>query len=144
MQCWRLERGGQTIFGFADLVPMRAHVPFPWIMGYDLYPVETLEAKKALVAASCSRRLALFLLSRSGRAALCSWSGQERRSFVASSLLSRVGSQRTVYDEMTSHSANRNHRRQRALPDAGADGRRGGQSRHSFWPSVRCVHRRHS
>ena len=49
MQCWRLERGGQTIFGFADLVPMRAHVSFPWIMGYDLYPVETLEAKKKLL-----------------------------------------------------------------------------------------------
>jgi glyoxylase-like metal-dependent hydrolase (beta-lactamase superfamily II) len=49
MQCWRLNRGGQTLFGFADLVPMRAHVPFAWIMGYDLYPVETLEAKKKLL-----------------------------------------------------------------------------------------------
>jgi glyoxylase-like metal-dependent hydrolase (beta-lactamase superfamily II) len=46
MQCWRLERDGKTIFGFADLVPMRAHVRLPWIMGYDLYPIETLEAKK--------------------------------------------------------------------------------------------------
>jgi glyoxylase-like metal-dependent hydrolase (beta-lactamase superfamily II) len=43
MQCWRLDKGGRTVFGFADLVPMRAHVPFAWIMGYDLYPVETLE-----------------------------------------------------------------------------------------------------
>jgi glyoxylase-like metal-dependent hydrolase (beta-lactamase superfamily II) len=49
MQCWRLERSGQTLFGFADLVPMRAHVPPAWIMGYDLYPVETLEAKKRLL-----------------------------------------------------------------------------------------------
>jgi len=49
MQCWRLNRGGKTLFGFADLVPMRAHVRFPWIMGYDLYPVETLEAKKRLI-----------------------------------------------------------------------------------------------
>jgi glyoxylase-like metal-dependent hydrolase (beta-lactamase superfamily II) len=49
MQCWRLSRDGQTIFGFADLVPTRAHVSFPWIMGYDLYPVETLEAKKKLL-----------------------------------------------------------------------------------------------
>jgi len=49
MQCWRLDRGGQTLFGFADLVPTRAHVPFAWIMGYDLYPVETLEAKKKLL-----------------------------------------------------------------------------------------------
>ncbi|HEX6046111.1 MAG TPA: MBL fold metallo-hydrolase [Pyrinomonadaceae bacterium] len=49
MQCWQLHRDGKTIFGFADLVPMRAHVRFPWIMGYDLYPVETLEAKKRLI-----------------------------------------------------------------------------------------------
>lgn len=49
MQCWRLEREAQTLFGFADLVPMRAHVPFAWIMGYDLYPVETLEVKKKLL-----------------------------------------------------------------------------------------------
>jgi len=49
MQCWRLDRGGKTVFGFADLVPMRPHVQLPWIMGYDLYPLETLEAKKALL-----------------------------------------------------------------------------------------------
>jgi glyoxylase-like metal-dependent hydrolase (beta-lactamase superfamily II) len=49
MQCWRLDRDGRTLFGFADLVPMRAHVPLSWIMGYDLYPLETLEAKKKLL-----------------------------------------------------------------------------------------------
>jgi len=49
MQCWRLVRQGQTLFGFADLVPMRAHVQLPWIMGYDLFPVETLEAKRRLL-----------------------------------------------------------------------------------------------
>jgi glyoxylase-like metal-dependent hydrolase (beta-lactamase superfamily II) len=49
MQCWRLQSGEQTMFGFADLVPMRAHVAYPWIMGYDLFPVETLEAKKKLL-----------------------------------------------------------------------------------------------
>jgi len=49
MQCPRLKQGTETLFGFADLVPMRAHVPFAWIMGFDLYPVETLEAKKKLL-----------------------------------------------------------------------------------------------
>ena len=49
MQCWRLNEAGQTLFGFADLVPMRAHVPYAWIMGYDLYPAETLEVKKKLL-----------------------------------------------------------------------------------------------
>jgi glyoxylase-like metal-dependent hydrolase (beta-lactamase superfamily II) len=61
MQCARLTRGGQTLFGFADLVPTRAHVPLPWIMGYDLYPVETLEAKKRLLPQAARERwLCLF------------------------------------------------------------------------------------
>jgi glyoxylase-like metal-dependent hydrolase (beta-lactamase superfamily II) len=49
MQCWRLQQNGKTLFGFADLVPMRAHVALAWVMGYDLYPVETVEAKKELL-----------------------------------------------------------------------------------------------
>jgi glyoxylase-like metal-dependent hydrolase (beta-lactamase superfamily II) len=56
MQCWRLDKGGHTLFGFADLVPMRAHVPFAWIMGYDLYPVETLEVKKRLLPQAARER----------------------------------------------------------------------------------------
>lgn len=49
MQCMRLERGGRTLYSFVDIVPTRAHVPYAWIMSYDLYPVETLEAKKRLL-----------------------------------------------------------------------------------------------
>ena len=49
MQTIRLNRGGQTLYSFADLIPTRHHLPFAWIMGYDLYPVETLEAKKRLL-----------------------------------------------------------------------------------------------
>lgn len=49
MQCVRLARGGRTLYGFADLVPTRAHVPLAWVMGYDLYPVETVEAKRLLL-----------------------------------------------------------------------------------------------
>jgi glyoxylase-like metal-dependent hydrolase (beta-lactamase superfamily II) len=46
MQCVKLTGGGQTAFLFADLVPTTAHLPLPWIMGYDLYPMTTLENKK--------------------------------------------------------------------------------------------------
>ena len=49
MQCSRLEGDGKTLFAFADLIPTRAHVPFAWVMGYDLYPLETVEAKKKLL-----------------------------------------------------------------------------------------------
>jgi glyoxylase-like metal-dependent hydrolase (beta-lactamase superfamily II) len=49
MQCVRLNRDGLTLYSFADLIPTTAHLPLPWIMGYDLYPVETLEAKRKLI-----------------------------------------------------------------------------------------------
>jgi glyoxylase-like metal-dependent hydrolase (beta-lactamase superfamily II) len=46
MQCVKLSGGGKSAFFFADLVPTAAHLPLPWIMGYDLYPMTTLENKK--------------------------------------------------------------------------------------------------
>jgi glyoxylase-like metal-dependent hydrolase (beta-lactamase superfamily II) len=49
MQTVSLRRGGETLYGFADLIPTRAHLPLAWIMGYDLFPTETLEAKKRLL-----------------------------------------------------------------------------------------------
>ncbi len=36
MQMFCLRRGGKTLYGFADLVPTRHHLPLAWIMGYDL------------------------------------------------------------------------------------------------------------
>ena len=49
MQVFQLRRGDQTLFGFADLIPTRAHLPLAWIMGYDLFPTETLTAKRNLL-----------------------------------------------------------------------------------------------
>jgi glyoxylase-like metal-dependent hydrolase (beta-lactamase superfamily II) len=49
MMCVRLTGGGKTVFFFADLVPTAAHVPYPWIMGYDLYPLTTLENKQKYI-----------------------------------------------------------------------------------------------
>jgi Zn-dependent hydrolases, including glyoxylases len=49
MQTWRLVRGGETLYGFADLIPTRHHLALPWIMGYDLYPTETLKFKKRIL-----------------------------------------------------------------------------------------------
>jgi glyoxylase-like metal-dependent hydrolase (beta-lactamase superfamily II) len=46
MQCVKLTGGDQTAFFFADLVPTTAHLALPWIMGFDLYPMTTLENKK--------------------------------------------------------------------------------------------------
>ncbi len=46
---------------WADLVPTAAHVPYPWIMGYDLYPLTTLENKKLwLPKAAAGNWLCIF------------------------------------------------------------------------------------
>jgi glyoxylase-like metal-dependent hydrolase (beta-lactamase superfamily II) len=42
-----LVKGGKkSVLFAADLIPTSAHVPIPWIMSYDLYPMTTLEEKK--------------------------------------------------------------------------------------------------
>ena len=41
-----LESEGERAFYPADLVPTSAHLPLPWIMGYDVEPLVTLETKR--------------------------------------------------------------------------------------------------
>ena len=38
--------GGKTLMLVADLIPTRHHLPLPWIIAYDLYPLTTLETKR--------------------------------------------------------------------------------------------------
>ena len=45
-----LTSGGESVFYPADLVPTSAHLPLPWIMGYDVEPLVTLESKRRLLA----------------------------------------------------------------------------------------------
>ena len=45
-----IESGGETAVFVGDLFPTTAHLPLPWIMGYDLEPLRTLESKRALLA----------------------------------------------------------------------------------------------
>jgi glyoxylase-like metal-dependent hydrolase (beta-lactamase superfamily II) len=44
-----LESGGRTAVFTADLMPTTAHVDEAWIMGYDLYPMDTLAFKRTFV-----------------------------------------------------------------------------------------------
>lgn len=43
-----LESEGETAVFLGDVCPTAAHVPLPWIMGYDVEPLVTLETKRAL------------------------------------------------------------------------------------------------
>ena len=45
-----VQDGGETAAFIADLIPTTAHLPLPWIMGYDLEPLRTLESKRRLLA----------------------------------------------------------------------------------------------
>lgn len=40
---------GRRVVFLGDLVPTTHHLPYPWIMAYDLYPVTTLETKQRLL-----------------------------------------------------------------------------------------------
>jgi glyoxylase-like metal-dependent hydrolase (beta-lactamase superfamily II) len=44
-QVVKIDSQGTTGLYLADLVPTAAHLPEAWIMGYDLYPMDTLAAK---------------------------------------------------------------------------------------------------
>jgi glyoxylase-like metal-dependent hydrolase (beta-lactamase superfamily II) len=41
-----IESKGEKAIYFGDIVPTSYHVPLPYIMGYDTYPMETLEIRK--------------------------------------------------------------------------------------------------
>ena len=44
-----LESDGAKVFYPADLTPTSAHLPLPWIMGYDVEPLRTLETKRHIL-----------------------------------------------------------------------------------------------
>jgi methylmalonyl-CoA epimerase len=44
-----IESDGQTAIFCADLIPTTAHIDDAWIMGYDLFPMETLAVKKRVI-----------------------------------------------------------------------------------------------
>ena len=56
-----LESGGKTAVFVADLIPTTAHLQDPWVMGYDLFPMETMAFKKRFIREAIEREyLVLF------------------------------------------------------------------------------------
>lgn len=61
LQCVKITSQGQTLCCPSDLIPTSHHVRFAWVMAYDLFPMETLENKKKVVAqAAAEHWLMLF------------------------------------------------------------------------------------
>jgi glyoxylase-like metal-dependent hydrolase (beta-lactamase superfamily II) len=46
MQAIIVRSGGKTACYISDLIPTSAHIEVNWVMGFDLYPLETIESRK--------------------------------------------------------------------------------------------------
>jgi glyoxylase-like metal-dependent hydrolase (beta-lactamase superfamily II) len=51
---------GNTIAFMADLIPSVAHIPIPYIMGYDMRPLETLKEKDLILNKAVNNNWSLF------------------------------------------------------------------------------------
>jgi methylmalonyl-CoA epimerase len=55
-----IESGGKTAVFTADMYPTSVHVPDPWLMGYDLYPMDTLGFKRTFAREAIEKEYLLF------------------------------------------------------------------------------------
>jgi glyoxylase-like metal-dependent hydrolase (beta-lactamase superfamily II) len=49
MACVHMESQGARACFISDLVPTHAHLPYPWVMSFDSYPLETLASRHKLL-----------------------------------------------------------------------------------------------
>jgi methylmalonyl-CoA epimerase len=76
-----IESAGKTAVFVADLIPTVAHLPDAWIMGYDLFPMETLAFKKRFIREAIEREY-LILFEHDPRVAAGYIREQEGKRFV--------------------------------------------------------------
>ncbi|MEO7445153.1 MAG: MBL fold metallo-hydrolase [Ferruginibacter sp.] len=51
---------GKTLLYMADLLPSVAHIPLPYVMAYDMFPLTTLQEKKSFLEESVENDTILF------------------------------------------------------------------------------------
>jgi len=51
----------KTIVYMADLLPSVGHIPLPYVMAYDMFPLQTLKEKKAFLAEAATNNYILYL-----------------------------------------------------------------------------------
>jgi glyoxylase-like metal-dependent hydrolase (beta-lactamase superfamily II) len=56
MQAILLQDGGQTACYISDLIPTSAHLDPNWVMGFDLYPLETIRSRQQYYAQALAER----------------------------------------------------------------------------------------
>ncbi|HEV8534792.1 MAG TPA: MBL fold metallo-hydrolase [Candidatus Limnocylindria bacterium] len=55
-QTVRVSDRGETLFFSSDFMPDRHHMPLPWIPAFDLFPLDTLAAKKLILKRAIDER----------------------------------------------------------------------------------------
>jgi glyoxylase-like metal-dependent hydrolase (beta-lactamase superfamily II) len=56
----QIEYKGKTIVYMADLLPSAGHIPIPYVMAYDMYPLYTLDEKKSFLKEAVENNYILF------------------------------------------------------------------------------------
>jgi len=56
----QIQYKGKTIVFMADLLPSAGHIPLPYIMGYDMFPLTTLQEKKSFLKDAVENEYILY------------------------------------------------------------------------------------
>lgn len=56
----QINYNGRTILFCADLIPSAAHISMPWVMAYDMRPLDTLAEKKKILREAATNEWILF------------------------------------------------------------------------------------
>ena len=51
----------RTLVYGADLLPTHAHVPIPWVMGYDMFPLQTLQEKDPFLKEASKNKWYIYM-----------------------------------------------------------------------------------
>ena len=57
----QIQYKGNTIIYAADLLPSTGHIPLPYVMAYDMFPLQTLKEKKAFLEEAAAKKYILYL-----------------------------------------------------------------------------------
>ena len=56
----KINYNGRTVVYMADLLPSAAHIPLPYVMSYDMFPLTTLNEKQAFLTEAVENDYVLF------------------------------------------------------------------------------------